>query len=82
MRIAAYQAPLRLPGSMDAVDGIRERVRWCESASVAILCCPEAILGGLADYAPDPSAIALSVSTGHLAAALAPLASEIGRAHV
>ena len=30
---------------MEAVELIRKRVKWCESEGVAILCCPEAILG-------------------------------------
>jgi hypothetical protein len=39
---------------MDVLPLIRRRVRWCEEQRVEILCCPEAILGGLADYAKRP----------------------------
>lgn len=52
MKVAAHQSPLLRCGSMEAIELIRERVKWCESEVVAILCCPEAILGSLADYAP------------------------------
>lgn len=40
-----------------------------------ILCCPEAVLGGLADYAADPAGIAIGVEGGELDTVLAPLAS-------
>jgi hypothetical protein len=53
VRVAAYQAPFLPSGSIEmfreALSLIRERVEWCESVGVEILCCPEAILGGLAD---------------------------------
>ena len=76
VKIAAYQAPLLPQGSMDALGLIRKQIDWCESAGVTILCCPEAILGGLADYASDPAGIAIDVEGGQLAAVLAPLASD------
>jgi hypothetical protein len=60
VKVAAYQAPLLRSGSLAAVDLIRMRLEWCESHGVAILCCPEAILGGLADYAADPREFALA----------------------
>ena len=41
MKVAAYQAPLLKSGSMEAVGLIKTQIE--------ILCCPEAILGGLAD---------------------------------
>ena len=41
-----------------------------------ILGCPEAILGGLADYAPRPEDFAIKVESGQLKAVLTPLASE------
>jgi hypothetical protein len=59
VKVAAYQAPLLPSGSCEAVDLIRTRVEWCEAHGVAILCCPEAILGGLADYAEDPREFAI-----------------------
>jgi predicted amidohydrolase len=77
MRVAAYQAPLLPPGStMDALSLIRTRVELCESEGVTILCCPEAILGGLADYAEHPTRLAIAADAGRLESALAPLASD------
>jgi predicted amidohydrolase len=76
MLIAAYQAPLLPSGSMGAINLIREQVRLCESRGVTMLCCPEGILGGLADYAPGPGAYAIDVERGQLTAVLAPLASK------
>jgi predicted amidohydrolase len=74
MKVAAYQAPLLNSGSMDALALIRRRVEQCEAEDVAFLCCPEAILGGLADYSNDPTRFA--VATGRIGAVLAPLASD------
>jgi predicted amidohydrolase len=51
-------------------------VKWCESHGVVILCCPEAILGGLADDAADPREFAIDARGDQLAHALAPLASD------
>jgi predicted amidohydrolase len=76
MKVAAYQAPLRATGSADVLALIREQVGWCESNDVEILCCPEGVLGGLADYATRPADIALDVEGGQLDALLAPLASD------
>ena len=76
MKVAAYQAPLLRSGSLEAVDLIRTRVEWCESNGVVIFCCPEAILGGLADYAADPREFAIDARGDQLARALAPLASD------
>jgi predicted amidohydrolase len=74
MKLAAYQAPLLTSGSVEALALIRQRVKQCEAEEVAFLCCPEAILGGLADDSDDPTGFA--VATGHICAALAPLASD------
>jgi predicted amidohydrolase len=76
MKVAAYQAPLLPAGSMDALDLIRDRIKWCETESVDILCCPEAVLGGLADDARSPFDIAICVESGQLEALLAPIASK------
>ena len=76
MRVAAYQAPLLASGSMEAIDLIRQQLTRCESEGIEILCCPEAILGGLADDADSPAALALSVERGELQTVLSPLASE------
>ena len=76
MKVAAYQAPLLPAGSHEALDLIRRRVSWCESHGVAILCCPEAILGGLADNAADPHEFAIDAHGDQLVRSLAPLASD------
>ena len=76
MKVAAYQAPLLPSGSHEALDRIRTRVEWCESHGVVILCCPEAILGGLADNVADPGTFAIDTRGDQLARALAPLASD------
>lgn len=73
VRVAAYQAPLLPVGSLDGLDLIRERVKWCERKGVSILCCPEAILGGLADYGEEPARFAIAGE--RLESVLAPLAS-------
>ncbi|MFL6256998.1 MAG: carbon-nitrogen hydrolase family protein [Pyrinomonadaceae bacterium] len=76
MKVAAYQAPLYATGSTEVVGLISAQVAWCESEGIEILCCPEGVLGGLADYARRPADIALDVEAGQLHARLAPLASE------
>jgi len=76
MKVAAYQAPLLPCGSMESLELICDRVKWCETEGVDILCCPEAVLGGLADDAKYPADIAIDVEGGQLAALLAPLASK------
>jgi predicted amidohydrolase len=76
MKVAAYQAPLLAASSLEAIDLIEERVGWCESEGVSILCCPEAILGGLADYAEYPARFAMRADNGQLAKILAPLTSD------
>jgi predicted amidohydrolase len=76
VKVAAYHAPLAACGSADVVGLIRAQVRRCESAGVEILCCPEAVIGGLADYAPRPAEIAIDAEGGRLREILAPLASD------
>lgn len=76
MKIAAYQVPLHATNSMEVIGLIRQSVAWCESQGVEILCCPEGVLGGLADYADSPADIAIDVEAGQLRALLAPLASD------
>lgn len=61
---------------MEVLGLIRAQVEWCESNGVEILCCPEGVLGGLADYASSPTNFAIDVEGGQLQALLAPLASE------
>jgi predicted amidohydrolase len=76
MKVAAYQAPLLARGSMHALDLVQARVRECEAKGISVLCCPEAILGGLADYSANPAHLALRIDNGQLASVLAPLTSD------
>src|SRR2546429_6925456 len=75
-KVAAYQTPLLPSGSAEVIDLIAFQVRACESTGVEFLCCPEGVLGGLADYASRPTEIAIDVERGQLPALLAPLASD------
>jgi predicted amidohydrolase len=61
MKVAAWQAPLSSVGA-DALVLMRRRLDQCESEGVQILCCPEAVTGGLADYAGDPYTTAVPAS--------------------
>jgi 5-aminopentanamidase len=74
LKVAAYQAWLSAADSMNVLDVIRQRVKQCEAEGISVLCCPEAILGGLADYAEDPARYA--IASGRLEVVLRPLASE------
>ena len=74
MKVAAWQAPLLKSGSMDALVLIQRRVEQCEADKISFLCCPEAILGGLADYSHDPTRFA--IATDRVRAVFAPLASN------
>ena len=76
MRVAAYQAPLLPPGCMNAIELIRMQIRRCEIEQIRILCCPEAVLGGLADNHPHPSRFAIATDTDVLRRTLLPLASD------
>ena len=76
MKVAAYQAPLLSSGSLESVSLIRHQIERCEAQGVEILCCPEAILGGLADYADDPNECSIHVPSGQLNNVLKPLASN------
>jgi predicted amidohydrolase len=77
MKVAAWQAPLHATGSREeALRLLVAQVERCESAGVEILCCPEGVLGGLADYASRPADIAVDADAGELHALLAPLASD------
>jgi predicted amidohydrolase len=71
MKVAALQVPL---GSVagDALALIRRHAEQCQAEDVRILCCPEAVAGGLADYARDPFQTA--VPTSSVLAFLGPIA--------
>jgi predicted amidohydrolase len=73
MKVAAWQAPLLGSSAEDVLALIRRRVDDCEAERVAILCCPEAVVGGLADYAPD--AFGRAVPTSDILSFLAPVAN-------
>jgi 5-aminopentanamidase len=76
VKVAAYQ-PLMTNESIAAtVARMQERVAWCEANNIAILCCPEGALGGLADYRSRPREIAIHADGGQLLELLAPLASD------
>lgn len=76
MKVAAYQAPLLAEGSIEAIQLMQQRVRECESNGCSVLCCPEAILGGLADFSDNPGGLAIRTDNGQLASVLSPLASN------
>jgi len=61
---------------MEILDLIRKQVLLCESNGVEILCCPEAVIGGLADYANEPKDFAINAGNGQLQSTLTPLASD------
>ena len=61
---------------MEAIGLVAQQVRACESAGVQLLCCPEGLLGGLADYASRPFDIALGTGNGQLQNLLDPIASD------
>jgi predicted amidohydrolase len=75
VKVAAYQAPYLPFGSFDAVGLIAEQLDRCEDAGVEILCCPEAVIGGLAHEGcgQSPADVAVSVADGELASVVAPL---------
>lgn len=74
-RVAAFQAPYLPFGSFEAVDLIKAQLDACEAAGVAVLCCPEAVIGGLAHESggQSPAQVALGVHDGELTDVLAPL---------
>lgn len=74
--VAAYQAALLPSGSFEAIALIAAQVAKCEAMGVQVLCCPEGILGGLADYTSRPYEIAIDAQNGQLQRLLAPIASE------
>src|SRR5882724_2700881 len=76
MKVAAYQAPLLRGGSLATLELIQKKVRRCESEGVEILCCPEAILGGLADYSSRPADFAIDTHARGLESVLSPLRSN------
>ena len=76
MKVAAYQAPLASCHTNEALALVRSQVERCERLGVEILCCPEGMLGGLADYAEQPHDIAIDVQGGGLQPALRMVSSD------
>jgi len=76
VKVAAYQAPLAACYDPQIISMIRQQVDRCEALGVEILCCPEALLGGLADYVDPPERAAIDTSVGGLDRLLSPLASD------
>lgn len=76
MKVAAYQAPLPADDILNVISSIQQRVRECEAKNISVLCCPEAVLGGLADFSDDPTRLAIRTDNGQLASVLMPLASD------
>jgi predicted amidohydrolase len=75
VRVAAYQTPLAATRSRDVLRLLAAQVARCEAAGVEVLCCPEAVVGGLADYVEPAHRLVLPADAAALAEALAPLAS-------
>ena len=74
MRIAAWQMPIDATDASIAIDAVRHQASRCESNGVAVLCCPEGAIGGLADYVRDPATIV--IPTDRVAHRLAPINSD------
>jgi 5-aminopentanamidase len=49
---------------MDSAGLIRTRIEQCEAQGIEILCCPEGVLGGLADCSGSPLDFAITVEPG------------------
>lgn len=77
MKVAAFQAPITATSSLQqAINVVRDQVAFCAENDIRLLCCPECVLGGLADYACSPSDIALNVESGQLSSMLQSLAND------
>ncbi|HEX8906767.1 MAG TPA: carbon-nitrogen hydrolase family protein, partial [Longimicrobiaceae bacterium] len=75
MRVAAYQAPLAATRSPGILRLLADQVARCEAAGVDVLCCPEGILGGLADYVEPERRLVFPADGTELTRAIAPLTS-------
>lgn len=74
MKIAAWQMPIEAMAADRALAALRAQVQRCEEAGVSVLCCPEAAVGGLADYAAEPWGLAIAAAD--VGAMFAPIASQ------
>ena len=76
MKVAAYQASLLTTLSRErALQDIRASIDWCERNDVEVLCFPEGVLGGLADYVEEPFEIAFDVRSEEFRSVVTRLAS-------
>jgi 5-aminopentanamidase len=75
MRVAAYQAPYRAFPAPARTDLVADHLVDLRGQGVDLLCCPEAVVGELANESDgdDPGVVALSVSEGELDEACKPL---------
>jgi predicted amidohydrolase len=76
MKVAACQAPSLAENSIESIGPMQQCVRECETIGVSVLCFPEAMLGGLADFSDNPGRLAIRTKDGQLSAVLEPLASD------
>jgi 5-aminopentanamidase len=76
MKIAVYQSPVSATiARTSAIELVAEQMEWCDSNHVDLLCCPEAMLGGLADYSQNPRGLALNIVDGEFKPVLSRLES-------
>lgn len=73
VKVAAWQAPLAVRDPDHVVARLRAQLERCEAAGVEVLCCPETVLGGLANGAPDPGRFAVGPTERALLEILAPV---------
>jgi 5-aminopentanamidase len=75
MRVAAYQAPYRPYPATGGAELVVPHLERARAAGVELFCCPEALLGELANESDgdSPTTVALSVGDGELDLAVAPL---------
>jgi predicted amidohydrolase len=75
MRVAAFQAPYRDYPAAGGAELVVPHLDRARAEGVELLCCPEALIGELANESDgdSPSAVALSVADGELDDAVAPL---------
>ncbi|MDQ1391239.1 MAG: 5-aminopentanamidase [Acidimicrobiaceae bacterium] len=75
VKVVAFQGPFPGFPSDDGVRLVTEQLAACEFAGVEMLCCPEALIGELANESDgdSPAVVAVGVEDGELAEVLAPL---------
>jgi len=75
MRVAAYQAPYRPFPALGGAELVAAHLDRAQAEGGEIVCCPEALIGELANESDgdSPATVALSIVDGELNAALAPL---------